>query len=236
MKFAEELKIHISEAKTIANFLDACGPDDYQGEDNTITNTVKFPDGLEMDIKCCGCDEEASWTEAILFEDGCEVACSEVEETYLGKWVLEHGGNKYAVNVSVFPEEKEVIVIRHNETQKSVSLFSGLKAGDTVFQKGTSVLLADDAHYSGDSSYDGYLAYDVNDNGIFPEDLDGADTRYLLSRNGKTVGIIKNRFSRPCSMEGCTGMRMHVVWPDGKSTYPCSRGCECAGPFTERIV
>lgn len=108
MKYEEELRIHLNDAKNIANFLNACGPDDYQGEDNTITNTVKFQDGLKMDIKCCGCDEESSWTEAVLFKDGKEVACSEVEEAYLGEWVLEYGGNEYTANVSVFLPENSL--------------------------------------------------------------------------------------------------------------------------------
>lgn len=47
----------------------------------------------------------------------------------------------------------------------------------------------------------------------------------ILSRDGTKTGIIKNLRSRPCRMEGCTGMRMHVVWPDGRHTYPCSKGC-----------
>lgn len=30
--------------------------------------------------------------------------------------------------------------------------------------------------------------------------------------------------TRPCTMEGCTGIRIAVRWPDGKITYPCSKG------------
>lgn len=27
-----------------------------------------------------------------------------------------------------------------------------------------------------------------------------------------------------CQMEGCTGVRVSVSWPDGRRTYPCSKG------------
>lgn len=47
----------------------------------------------------------------------------------------------------------------------------------------------------------------------------------ILSRDGKLRGVVKNLQSRPCSMVGCTGMRMHVKWENGKTTYPCSKGC-----------
>lgn len=48
----------------------------------------------------------------------------------------------------------------------------------------------------------------------------------ILSHDGQMVGRILNMHSRPCSMEGCTGVRIHVKWPDGRSTYPCSKGCK----------
>jgi len=48
---------------------------------------------------------------------------------------------------------------------------------------------------------------------------------YILSQDNTKIGEIKNMKSRPCPIEGCTGMRMHVKWPDGKSTYPCTKGC-----------
>ncbi len=47
--------------QTIREYLDAQSESEYQGEDNTIIYTAKFPDGREMDIKCCGCQEESSW-------------------------------------------------------------------------------------------------------------------------------------------------------------------------------
>lgn len=48
----------------------------------------------------------------------------------------------------------------------------------------------------------------------------------MLSRNGSMIGEIKNLNSRRCKLEGCTGVRIHVKWPNGRSTYPCSKGCK----------
>ena len=58
----------------------------------------------------------------------------------------------------------------------------------------------------------------------------------MLSRDGQMVGQILNMYSRPCPMEGCTWTRIHVKWPDGKSTYPCSKGCLEISPGLFQIV
>ena len=59
--------------------------------------------------------------------------------------------------------------------------------------------------------------------------------KYMLSRDGSKKGVIKNMRSRPCRLEGCTGMRIHVKWPDGRSTYPCSKGCRRIDDDTMKI-
>lgn len=61
------------------------------------------------------------------------------------------------------------------------------------------------------------------------------EKNYILSRDGKKKGEIKNLSSRRCTMEGCTGVRMHVKWTDGKSTYPCTKGCIQLGPHLWKI-
>lgn len=57
----------------------------------------------------------------------------------------------------------------------------------------------------------------------------------IISGSGDEVGEIRNKNSRPCRLEGCTGVRMHVVWPDGSVTYPCSKGCYQVSPHLWRI-
>lgn len=67
-------------------------------EDETFVKTAKFEDGFEMDIKCCGSDEEA-WTEAVLFDNGIQCCFSDVSDEFLGEWELEFDGNVYLVHV-----------------------------------------------------------------------------------------------------------------------------------------
>lgn len=76
------------------------------GEDEMISHTVRFSNGYEMDIKCCGVqfDERngtnTAWAEAVLFDkDGHEVACSEVGGDYQGEWTLKDGTDTYTVTV-----------------------------------------------------------------------------------------------------------------------------------------
>lgn len=41
----------------------------------------------------------------------------------------------------------------------------------------------------------------------------------MLSRNGDEAGEIRNLQSYRCPMEGCTGWRICVKWPDGRHTF-----------------
>ena len=45
----------------------------------------------------------------------------------------------------------------------------------------------------------------------------------VRSSNGKEKGTASGHTSR-CRMEGCNGVRVSTKWPDGKTTYPCSKG------------
>ena len=59
-------------------------------------------DGKEMDVKCCGCRDESSWTEAVLFDkNGAELCCSEPADEYDGTWTLENEGVEYIVYIAV---------------------------------------------------------------------------------------------------------------------------------------
>jgi len=94
------LYVPSSVLQTINRYLQAESKAEYQGEDDTITYTVKFPDGKEMDIKCCGCQNDPSWTEAVLFDElGDQLTCSGVEEEFEGPWELEYEGAHYCVDV-----------------------------------------------------------------------------------------------------------------------------------------
>lgn len=104
MKYKARLLIPQSELEVINKYLNAETEEEFQGEDSTIINSAFFPNGMVMDIKCCGCQDESSWTEAVLFmptKNGglCEVGCTDVEETYLGDWELDFNGDTYVVVV-----------------------------------------------------------------------------------------------------------------------------------------
>lgn len=93
LEYCQKITISKAEGDIIRGYLNAQSEDAYQDEDETIINTVYFPDGMSMDIKCCGCQDEPSWTEAVLFDqNGNEVACTEVCDEYDGTWELEYGG------------------------------------------------------------------------------------------------------------------------------------------------
>ena len=83
--------------------------EECQGEDNTIIFSADFDNGYFMDIKCCGVQymEEnkacttgnKSWTEAVLFKNGAEVACTDVCDEFFGEWKIEYNDIEYIVNV-----------------------------------------------------------------------------------------------------------------------------------------
>lgn len=62
---SQTIIISHAEAQTIQSYLD--GTAGVQGSDRVISKTAVFPNGMEMDVKCCGSDTEASWAEAVLF-------------------------------------------------------------------------------------------------------------------------------------------------------------------------
>ncbi len=118
MTYEQEIKI----SRVDADFIEeACQDAELMEEDDVMTYTAVFPDGTEMDVKCCGCQSEyeegdfddpeeweeyrkynsPSYTEAVLFRDGWEINCtSDVGDDILGEWELEdREGNVYRTNV-----------------------------------------------------------------------------------------------------------------------------------------
>lgn len=100
--FVKYLRISRQEAEIVNGYLHAKTAEEFQDEDHTIIHTAVFPDGKQMDVKCCGAQEECSWTEAVLFdENGCELCCSEVSDRYDGTWELEYQKRRYVAIVRV---------------------------------------------------------------------------------------------------------------------------------------
>lgn len=54
-------------------------------------------------------------------------------------------------------------------------------------------------------------------------DANQPDPQYVFSREGDEKGRLTGG-SRFCRLESCTGRRLGVRWPDGKLTWPCTKG------------
>lgn len=109
MKYEETLFISKAENRQIRRYLNknATREEDNFNESDSFSITAKFQDGIEMDIKMCGVQFEENgtsnspWTEAVLFKDSGEVACTDVEDEFTRDWELEHEGNTYITHVKV---------------------------------------------------------------------------------------------------------------------------------------
>lgn len=98
MLYSEKLYIRQSKLNDINRALNEPG---QMGEDDTYTETVTFSNGYQMDIKCCGTQDDVGWTEAVLFnEHGAQIAYTDPSDEYDGEWELEDDeGNQYRVDV-----------------------------------------------------------------------------------------------------------------------------------------
>lgn len=72
----------------------------HLGEDETISFTAAFSNGIEMDIKVCGThdENECAWTEAVLFDNGNEIGCTEVYDEFALNWRMREGKTMFEVN------------------------------------------------------------------------------------------------------------------------------------------
>lgn len=57
----------------------------------------------------------------------------------------------------------------------------------------------------------------------------------IVARDGLMEGVATGS-SYPCRMEGCIGLRISVKWPDGKHTFPCSKGLKPIGENRYQIM
>mgnify|MGYP001558136224 CR=1 FL=1 len=56
----------------------------------------------------------------------------------------------------------------------------------------------------------------------------------IKSVNGKEQGkVVGQGFL--CRLESCGGWRVPVRWPDGKLTYPCTKGMKEVSPGVQQI-
>ena len=64
----------------------------------------------------------------------------------------------------------------------------------------------------------------------------------VLTARSASVGILTGGH-RPCALDGCTGLRLATRWPDGRLTFPCTKGMafdpnrwEWRGSVTPRVA
>lgn len=113
-EFRETIFVPSPVLQKINGYLNACKDGEYQGEDHTIFYTVRFPDGKNMDVKCCGCQEEASWAEAVLFENGVELCYTEPQDgPFEGEYRISYHDTTYIVVVeAAAPDEDKKLTWR----------------------------------------------------------------------------------------------------------------------------
>lgn len=114
MEYRKTIEIEGAELDQIEKYLTAepTSRDECLDEDDTIIYTAVFDDGIEMDVKCCGVqyneyDEEeleygntnTAWCEAVLFDNGSEVANEMGEDVFEGEWPIEYEGNTYIAEI-----------------------------------------------------------------------------------------------------------------------------------------
>ena len=104
-----EIEIEQAEIERLEKTMrDGKSLDGGKGKEPTYTWTAKFQDGTEVDVKVCDAEEEGggAWSEAVLFdENGCELSCTEPDDTLAGDWYLFDGDDMYIVHVkAVSPE------------------------------------------------------------------------------------------------------------------------------------
>jgi hypothetical protein len=98
MNYEQTILINASQAKQIQDWL-SDNPQYPLKEDDTFSETAIFPNGFEMDIKCCGSNDSPAWTEAVLFLNGSECCCTEPSDNYFGDWTIEYEGDTFTVHM-----------------------------------------------------------------------------------------------------------------------------------------
>lgn len=60
-----------------------------------------------------------------------------------------------------------------------------------------------------------------------PEPDTGYVGKLVYGRKGSEFAAVAGKVTNVsgCRLEGCSGLRLHVLWPGGKRTYPCAKGC-----------
>lgn len=198
-----DLEVDPKLLEKIRGYLEATDPADYQDEDDTIVCSARFPNGYQMDIKCCGSQDGPSWTEAVLFDDSdMEMTMTQPEEEFEGEWVIEHKGVTYEVNVvpmdcrpKAIPYSMKVPFPIGSEVQLENHGISGIVTGYTDCSGGSVEI---EIRFDGDQgSLIGDLCWEDGQEGrcdISPTKCsDQAFTKALITATAKDLEDLKKR-------------------------------------------
>ena len=104
--YRDDLPVPVEQLRRIRKYLteEPATESDCLGENETISYICPFPNGYEIDIKCCGVqyqegESNLAWTEAVLFLNGIPVNYTDPCEEFEGEWELSYGSSTFIVNV-----------------------------------------------------------------------------------------------------------------------------------------
>jgi rubredoxin len=103
MKHTRTLTVSVEDAMYYGHLCD--NPTDEEPKDRAIFDEeVTFPGGMRFAIQVVTTldptDGYAAWTQGVLFtENGCEITCTEVGESFLGEYTIPDGDDVYEVTV-----------------------------------------------------------------------------------------------------------------------------------------
>lgn len=97
MQYEKTIILPQSDIEQINRYLSG---EDRQDDGTRITFTAIFSDNIEIDVQCCGVDDDSgSFLQAVLYNNNCECNCTEPEYEIEGEWWMEYKGDTYIVNV-----------------------------------------------------------------------------------------------------------------------------------------
>ena len=124
MKYTKTIVVDMSLAEKIRKYLseEPSDRESCQNEEDTISLTASFDNGVEIDVKCCGVkyiegESNMSWSEAVLFDNYVEQMYTEPDCEFFGEWMFVYKKNIYIVNV--VPADEVV----QDDTQKTWAIY-----------------------------------------------------------------------------------------------------------------
>lgn len=74
-----------------------------EGRDIEFDESVRFDNGMVMDVQVCHGGDDSYWTQGVLYKPSetylIEVACTDVGESFVGEYHVWYNNDEYVVNV-----------------------------------------------------------------------------------------------------------------------------------------